>query len=369
MMASTLARRVLTLINATIATMVFAAYTLLHTASRLPRLPHFSVSSTSTAAAVSTELLKLNTKSPVDCPKVLVLRTPKTASSSLTALFFLRRIVVGRNCTHAFFPAGRHLPMGQYTLTAEILRRRNLSTNSLRPHTAFIAHMNYTPELRSKIDVQRLYRVATLRTALPRAESLFAYEADRPHIRLRPALEYLGAPRLPPAVANNDEMPESLTWGAVSAQVRLAVHHWNLIVLAEEWHKSLAVLMHDLKWRVVDVLGPQLNVHLPDARAKALERARQIRLRNDTARNHLDWVVRVDDALYESAKIRLVQRFDGLPSLYKQVPQALRILTPQLEAACGTHPAQKHLTLSDIACIREFRRNLLRRLDVPVIAR
>lgn len=86
--------------------------------------------------------------------------------------------------------------------------------------------------------------LATLRESRTRSESLFAYEAGRPNVLLRPALEYLGVPRLQLTASDtSDELPPD----TVPRYVADTVRHWHAPRLAEEWCISLAVLMYDLR--------------------------------------------------------------------------------------------------------------------------
>lgn len=69
--------------------------------------------------------------------------------------------------------------------------------------------------------------------------------------------------------------------------------------------------------------------------------ARYKRHGNGTDRNHIHWVVCVCEALYESAKIRLAQRFDALPSVYKQVPQGTPSIHEHTASRLPTSPSVK----------------------------
>ncbi len=311
--------------------------------------------------------LRLNTEKPLTCPRVLMLRTPKTASSALASLFFLRRAAAGDNCSRTYFPTGRYLPPGAYTLNTTTIAR--VPRGVLHTYITYIAHMNYTPALRRALDETRFFRLTSVRDARARADSLFAYEVDRPHIELRPALEYLGAPRLPPAASTRDVLSPALPDAAVRAQIVAAMRHWHLVVVAEQWDKSLAVLMYALHWRLVDVLAPPLNMQHPAAKKAALAASHAYRIARPEDEARLKWTLDVDTKLYRRAVHVLEHRFKRLPKKFRDVPRALRRLRKTLAKECPTRPEQKHFTKKDIQCLRKFRRSLLRAAGVVGWAR
>ncbi len=307
------------------------------------------------APALPHNLLRLN-HDVLECPRILVLRTPKTASSSLADLLHQRLDAVSAQCKATYLSFDKVLPHGQYTLTANNLEDVNLS-----PYTAYCAHMNYTPELRQLIGTSRLYRVATLRGAEARAESLLAYEEKRINlVPVRPMLEYLGAPRLYPAVSDSDRMSESLSQAKIGKQIEAAVKHFNLIVVAEYWEMSLAVLMHDLRWRLVDLLLPPVNVQQSAAKKAAVKR---VLLRWGSER-YYKWMIDVDTQLYAEAVKKLRARFASLPPEYQRIPDALRVLQPRLAKACPTIKGRKHFRTTEIKCFRRFRKMLLNQAGV-----
>lgn len=292
------------------------------------------------------------------CPKVLVLRTPKTASSSLAAIFFLRRVALGKRCAKLFFPSGMYLPRGQYTITDA-----HLNESVALKHSAFIAHMNYTPNLRGILHVNRLFRIATLRKPSSRAYSLLSYEEKRPHVRLRPALEYLGAPRFPPSKAKYDEIiAEKFKGKQVDIQVNAVLKHWNLILITEYWDMSLTVLMHTMKWRFVDILAPSLNIQDVARKNRALKRISAKRTTEE--KKHLKWTTKIDAMLYKKAAKLLRRKFDKLPRQYRKIPAYLKLYRPLLTKRCGIHPHQKSLGPDDMRCIRAYRVDLLKAANV-----
>lgn len=305
-------------------------------------------------------MLRLNTDidNSMACPKVLVLRTPKTASSSLAAIFFLKRVALGRRCAKLFFPAGIYLPKGQYTITAG-----HVNETTTLNHAVFVAHMNYTPHLRRKLHVNRLFRISTLRKPSSRAHSLLSYEENRPHIRLRPALEYLGAPRLyQPNKYKYDEISENFTAEEVTRQVNAVLKHWHLILISEYWDISLTLVMYHLKWRFVDILAPSLNVQDTARKSRALKRISLKRTREE--KNHLKWTVKIDTLLYEKSTWKLRHKFNKLPMEYRKIPAYLKLYRPLLTKRCSILPHQKQLTRKNMRCIRDYRIDLLKSADV-----
>ena len=303
------------------------------------------------------DLLRLNAEEEsLKCSNMLILRTPKTASSTLADLLHQRLSAMGPDCEMKYLANDQVLPKGQYTLKKELLEHIDLSSYSV-----FCAHMNYTPELRSHIHTNRLYRIATLRGAEARAESLLAYEEKRINVvPVRPMLEYLGAPRLDPAVSNRDRMEESLSQAAIAKQIDAAMAHFHLIVVAEYWEMSLAVLMHDLRWRLVDLLLPPVNVQKSEAKIAAVRRVRE---QWGSAR-YYKWMIGIDKQLHDAAVSKLRTRFASLPLPYQRIPHALRTLQPMLAEACPTMKGRKHFRTREIRCFRRFRLSLLRRAGV-----
>ena len=332
------------------------ALSILKSQSSKPRIDDLPISS-----------LRLNADKPISCPRVLVLRTPKSASSALASLFFLRRAAAGAKCARKFFPTGRYLPVGAYTLNETTIF--DVPQTVIQSHSSFIAHMNYTPTLRQALNESRFFRLTSLRSARTRAESLFAYEVSRPHIELRPALEYLGAPRLLPAESASDLLTPNISNGSIDRQIQAVLKHWHLIVIAELWDKSLAVLMYDLDWRIVDILSPPLNVQDPAAKRAALVTSHAYRIDHPEDEALLRWTLGVDDKLYRLAVQVLHRRFARLPSEFRNVPNALRKLRKSLARACPTQPQQKHFSKRDVLCIRNFRRSLLRAAGINGWAR
>ena len=319
----------------------------------------------SSNSALPIETLRLNTDTDLECPRILILRTPKTASSSLADILHQRLNSGGATCDRTYLPAHRFMDPGKYTLTEQVLDR--IPKDQLSRYSAFCAHMNYSPQLRNILKVDELYRVATIRQGEARAISLVAYEEKRiGRVPMRPMLEYLGAPRLKSAVALSERLTMNISEAAIGKQVEAALNHFNLIVVAEMWEESLAVLMHDLNLRLVDLLLPRVNVQSDAKKMAAFKRVQD--KWNDQRLEYFKWMVNVDTELHKRAELTLRQKFAALPIEYQKVPEALRILQPLLTQACPTDPSEKHFKMKEVKCIRKFRQRMLNEagVDGPV---
>ncbi len=311
------------------------------------------------------ETLRLNTDSPLQCPRILILRTPKTASSSLADILHQRLNSGGPTCERTYLAAHRYLEPGRHTLAEDTLAK--IPPGELARYSAFCAHMNYSPELRAGLHANRLYRVATLRSGEARAISLVAYEEKRiGRVPMRPMLEYLGAPRLHPAVGNTSRLEMGLSEESIGKQIDAAIRHFNLIVIAEMWEESLAVLMYDLNLRLVDLLLPRVNVQSNEKKLAAFKRVQETW--KPKRHRYYQWMVYVDTELHKRAVLALRKKFASLPIEFQKVVHALRVLQPMLTKECPTDPREKHFKMSEIKCFRRFRRRLLNEagVDGPV---
>lgn len=231
-----------------------------------------------------------------------------------------------------------------------------VSQKKIDAHWQFVAHMEYTEELRDRLRAAKLYRLATLRAPLARLESFLAYEVARPHATLQPALEYLtyaGASRALLARRPHLSAP------ALDALAGRVMSDFDLLVVQEMYDHSLAVLMHELRWRAVDVLAPRINVMHMSTKPQRLARGRAVRLQTADDAMLFRWMLHADTVLYERAVDALRRRFQALPAPYHEVPAVLRHLRSNMETVCGIDVAQKHFSNRDARCIRDMRVKLL----------
>lgn len=308
-------------------------------------------SETPPAAHTILRVLKLNARknNKTPCARVLVLRTPKSASSALYSLFKLQ----SQNCPHVLFPVAQVLPPASYTLTAASLE--NVPQARIDAYKQFIAHMQYTEKLRQRLRAHQLLRITTIRAPLPRAQSFLAYEYARPKAVLQPALLYLTS-----ALHSRDLLTRHAASNVALSQLTDRVlQDFHLILVQEAFDVSLALLMYLLNWRAVDVIAPRLNVMPSSTKRKRIVQGRAARLLTDHERCVFRSNLDADEILYNRSVATLHRNFNHLPPPYKHVPRVLSFLRSLMQSKCDVHNDQKHFTTNDTKCIWDVRDKLM----------
>lgn len=348
---------------------------LLHTVnpSSTPRQPNLSTTSPTPNLTDLRPLLHLNTNHTIHCPHILYLRTPKTASSSLAVLFQLRNLASGPVCTRAVFPQWRYISPQSFTLCAADLlgpqasnaNETEMDIHFIRSFTQYVSHMHYTVELRRLLDVNRLFRVASLRKPESRAASWLAHmkkygpsDINYTTLDVRPMLEYIGGSNL--LVQHREERINPNTpWTVIDDQITAVLNHWDLLMIAERYEDSLTVLMHALNWRLVDLVGLPINVHAQASSKTSVMQEGLSETEPDRRMKEFGWMLRVDSMLYERANKRLDEQLKKLPRVYDNVKEGVKLLTKMLGEKCKVSSTGKHYSAEDLVCVREFRENVL----------
>lgn len=151
-------------------------------------------------------------------------------------------------------------------------------------------------------------------------------------------------------------------WSEVQEQVDVTLQHWDVMMIAERYEDSLAVLMHALKWRLVDLVGLPINMHnrSHDNGGDSSHNAVQSNDSGDDAEGReFDWVMRVDNELYNRANRRLDEQLRELPVEYEGVQEALTVVTRMLGERCRVRGTGKHYSAEDRECVKRFREEML----------
>lgn len=303
-------------------------------------------------SAIFSQVLRLNAGLPHKCLRALFLRTPKTGSSSIAALFFAKNALAGKKCDTGLFRL-RYYSNDTYTVKSEVLE--GVPQATLDRHHLFVAHMNYTTKLRTRLNLSSLYRVTAVRAPLARIESYLTYEVDRPYVEMESALEY---------IAHNRKVlfdhRANFSSAVLEEVVDEVVKDYPLIIVTEFIDHSLAVLVHDLRWRVPDAVAPRMNALSALSRARNLSRSRANRLAQENGPERLRWILNVDRLLYSRCVAELRKKFQALPPLYQQIPGVLRQLRENMEMVCKTERTRKHFSAREKECMRRFRERVVK---------
>lgn len=187
----------------------------------------------------------------------------------------------------------------------------------------------------------------------------YAPDMNVTQMSVRPMLEYIGGSNLLLLGEEKEERISMKTpWPVIDEQISAALKHWDLVVIAERYEDSLAVLMHALQWRLVDLVGLPINVQ---ARASSKTALLQARLREDkgSKREEFEWMMKVDSLLYERANKRLDEQVREVPGIYKGVQEGVRMLTKRLGEKCKVSSTGKHYSREDRECVTMFREEVL----------
>lgn len=235
----------------------------------------------------------------------------------------------------------------------------------IRSFTQYVSHMHYTVELRRLLDVNRLFRVASLRKPESRAASWLAHmkkygpsDINYTTLDVRPMLEYIGGSNL--LVQHREERINPNTpWTVIDDQITAVLNHWDLLMIAERYEDSLTVLMHALNWRLVDLVGLPINVHAQASSKTSVMQEGLSETEPDRRMKEFGWMLRVDSMLYERANKRLDEQLKKLPRVYDNVKEGVKLLTKMLGEKCKVSSTGKHYSAEDVVCVREFRENVL----------
>lgn len=292
------------------------------------------------------DVLMLNAEPNLVCDKLAYVRVPKTGSSSLSYNIFMRLNRVGKECNSSLYRLPKEENNVSYTVTEDIL-----SWSLQSHHKIFVGHMAYTTGLADVMRADDGYKLTSIRAPYDRYISWLNYEMARGRNMSTSTsfsqLNYISRMKSNSTeFANVTRVHEMVTW---------ALSDFDTIVVSEKFDVALAILMHDLKWRLGDLLSVAINARPPS------QSSLNLRAIFSNVSEEIKAVFDADEYLYKMASAELDRRFDLLPELYQQVPAVLDLLRSHMAEVCQTSSTSQVHSSKQSKCMQEIRNKVMDR--------